>query len=156
MKRIICPLPIVAQTLDILHRGGARREERVALWLSGASPRTPALVVEAHEPDQIADVDYFRLPPQSMRTLMAHLAATRRRIVAQIHTHPGRAYHSEVDAEWAIVRHVGAISLVLPKFAASTTPANFLRQAKVYEFSAEGDWVLKPGSGPKAVMEISS
>jgi hypothetical protein len=156
MMRIICPTSIIQETLELLRRGGARGEERVALWLSGAAPRTPARVLEIYEPDQIAEVDYFRLPPASMRALMAHLTATRRRIIAQIHTHPGRAYHSTVDAEWAIVRHVGALSLVLPKFAASTTPANFLRQVKIYEYSAEGAWVLKPGSGPKAVMEISS
>lgn len=154
MKRVICSLRLITETLEILRSGGARGEERVALWLSGASPKAPATVLEAYEPDQVAEVDYFRLPPNSMRALMAHLAATRRRIVAQIHTHPGRAYHSDVDAEWAIVRHVGALSLVLPTFASTTTSANFLKQVKIYEYSAEGEWVLKPRDGPHAAMEI--
>lgn len=156
MKRIVCSLSIVRETIEILRTGGARSEERVALWLSGASSRAPATVLEVYEPDQIAEVDYFRLLPHSMRALMTHLASTRRRIVAQIHTHPGQAYHSDVDAEWAIVRHVGALSLVLPKFAANTTPANFLQQVKIYEYSVEGEWVLKPGAGPNAAMEISA
>jgi hypothetical protein len=87
---------------------------------------------------------------------MDHLRSTRRRIVAQIHTHPGRAFHSEVDAEWAIVRHVGALSLVLPRFAVSTTPENFLDEVMTYEYSPAGDWDHCPNVGPGArVMVIA-
>lgn len=154
MTRITCRAAVVTDTIEILRQGGRRGEERVALWLSGAAARTPAPVVEVHEPDQIAAIDYFNLPSESMRSLMGHLTATRRRIVAQIHTHPGRAFHSEADAEWAIIRHVGALSLVLPRFAADTTLGSFLERVKIYELSPAGEWELKPGSGPNAVMEI--
>lgn len=154
MTSMVCSSAIIAETLEILREGGRRQEERVALWLARASAKYPADVVEVYEPDQVAEVDYFNLPTESMRALMSHLTATRRRIVAQIHTHPGRAYHSEADATWAIVRHVGALSLVLPTFAASTTLRNFLQQAKIYELSSAGEWELKPGVGKYAVMEI--
>ena len=154
MMRIICRTAVVTDTIEILRRGSHRKEERVALWLSSMAARSPAPVVEIYEPDQIAEIDYFNLPPASMRSLMGHLTTTRRRIVAQIHTHPGRAFHSVADAEWAIVRHVGALSLVLPRFAADTTTGNFLRRVKIYECSPTGEWKLKPGSGPDAVMEI--
>jgi hypothetical protein len=156
MMRIVCAGWVVANTIDLLRRGGRQGEERVALWLSGAAARIPAPVVEVYEPNQIAEVDYFRLPPDSMRSLMRHLTETRRRIIAQIHTHPGRAYHSDVDAEWAIVRHVGALSLVLPRFAKTTTTANFLEQVMTYEYSVEGRWVLQANLGPKAVIGVTS
>ncbi len=155
MKGIICSGAVISDTLEILRAGGRRGEERVVLWLAKAGARTPTEVVEVYEPDQIAEVDSFTLPPESMRALMAHLGSTRRRIVAQIHTHPGRAYHSEADAAWAIVRHVGALSLVLPTFARVTTLRNFLEQVKVYEMSSAEKWDLKPGVGPDAVMEIA-
>lgn len=154
MKRIICSSAIITDTLAILRTGGHRREERVALWLASAGSKVPADVVEVYEPDQIAEIDFFKLPAESMRALMSHLAATRRRIVAQIHTHPGRAFHSEADAAWAIVRHTGALSLVLPTFARSTTLQNFLMQVRIYEFSPTGEWDLKPGVGPDAAMEV--
>jgi proteasome lid subunit RPN8/RPN11 len=155
MKSIICSGTVIADTLEILRTGGRRKEERVALWLAKAGARTPAEVVEVYEPDQIAEVDFFNLPRESMRVLMSHLSSTRRRIVAQIHTHPGRAYHSDADAAWAIVRHVGALSLVLPTFARTTTLLNFLQQVKIYELSPAGEWNLKPGVGPDAAMEIA-
>ena len=155
MKSIICRGAIISETLEILRTGGRRGEERVALWLAKAGTRMPAEVVEVYEPDQIAEVDFFNLPPESMRALMSYLSSTRRRIVAQIHTHPGRAYHSDADAAWAIVRHVGALSLVLPRFACNTTLQNFLKRVRIFELSPAGEWNLKPGVGPDAVMEIS-
>jgi len=155
MKCIICSGAVISDTLDILRTGGRRGEERVALWLAKAGARTPAEVVEVYEPEQIAEVDFFNLPHESMRALLSHLSSTRRRIVAQIHTHPGRAFHSGADAAWAIVRHVGALSLVLPTFARTTTLPKFLQQVKIYELSPAGEWDLKPGVGPDAVMEIT-
>jgi proteasome lid subunit RPN8/RPN11 len=155
VTKVICTEKVVAETIDVLRRGGQRGEERVALWLAGAAPRSPARVIEVYEPDQVADVDYFRLPPDSMRALMQHLGFTRRRIVAQIHTHPGRAYHSKVDAEWAIVRHVGALSLVVPRFAKTTTVANFLRQTMTYEFSADAQWLWGPNNGPAGLVKVT-
>lgn len=156
MSAVICTRKVLQKTIAVLRRGGERGEERVALWLSASAARTPAAIVEVYEPDQIADVDYFRLPPISMRSLMDHLKATRRRIAAQIHTHPGRAFHSEVDAEWAIVRHVGALSLVLPRFAATTTTENFLEEVMAYEFSREGDWNLRPNLGRDARVTVTA
>jgi hypothetical protein len=154
MSAVLCTPEVLRMTIEALRRGGERGEERVMLWLSTAVVRTPAPIVEVYEPDQVAEVDYFRLPPASMRTLMGHLKSTRRRIVAQIHTHPGRAFHSDVDAKWAIVRHVGALSLVLPRFAASTTPENFLEEVMTYEYSPSGDWNHCPNVGSSARVTV--
>jgi hypothetical protein len=155
MSAIILPPALLRKTIGMLRRGGLRQEERVALWLSTAALRSPTSIVEVYEPDQIAAIDYFRLPPESMRALMGHLKATRRRIVAQIHTHPGRAFHSDVDAEWAIVRHVGALSLVLPRFAATTTVETFLDEVMTYAFTPEGEWRHHPNFGPEAKIMIA-
>ena len=155
MSAIICKREVLQTTIAVLRRGGERGEERVALWLATAAPSKPASIVEVYEPDQVAEVDYFRLPPVSMRSLMDHLRSTRRRIVAQIHTHPGPAFHSEVDAEWAIVRHIGALSLVLPRFAVSTTPENFLEEVMTYEYSSGGDWNHCPNVGPDARIMVT-
>lgn len=155
MRTITCTRDTLKATISIMRRGGERGEERVALWLAAAAPRKSAPIVEVYEPDQVAEADRFRLPPSSMRCLMDHLRVTRRRIVAQIHTHPGRAFHSEVDAEWAIVRHVGALSLVLPWFAATITPQSFLDEVATYEYSHTGDWILCPNRGLAARVMVT-
>lgn len=156
MSTVICTPEMLSTTIAILRRGGERREERAVLWLSTGILRTPATVVEVYEPDQIAEFDHFRLAPASMRTLMKHLRSTRRRIVAQVHSHPKRAFHSDVDAEWAIVKHVGALSLVLPRFAATTTTENFLEEVMTYEYTAAGDWSLCQNAGPRARLVVTA
>lgn len=154
MSVITCTSEVLRATIDILRRGGSLREERVALLLASSSQRTPTPIVEVYEPDQETAIDYFRLPPAAMQALMQHLRQTRRRIAAQIHTHPGRAFHSEADAEWAIVRHVGALSLVLPHFAACTTPENFLEEVMTYEYGPTGVWELCPNHGLDARVQV--
>lgn len=154
MSSVVCTPATLASTIAKLRAGGARHEERVVLWLAKASTPPPASVIEVYEPDQIAAIDYFRLPPPSMQALMSHLRVNRRKIAAQVHSHPGRAFHSEADDEWAIVRHVGALSLVLPRFAIATTPRNFLDEAMTYELSPNNEWVHVPNRGPLARLEI--
>lgn len=148
MTSIICTTDTFARTIDILRVGGARAEERVVLWLGPMSAtREPLPVTEVYEPDQITDIAYFKLPPESLRALMSHLRVARLKILAQVHSHPGEAFHSEADDEWAIVRHVGALSLVVPEFASATTPANFVEQAVTYQLSADNEWIRVATAG---------
>jgi hypothetical protein len=138
---------MLARTIDILRAGGARSEERVVLWLGPVSGiREPMPVTEVYEPDQIADIDYFKLPPASLRGLMNHLRGARLKILAQV--------HSEADNEWAIIRHVGALSLVLPEFARNTTPANFTEQAVSYRLSGKNEWVRVLTSGSDGCIGV--
>jgi hypothetical protein len=61
-------------------------------------------------------------------------------VASQVHTHPREAFHSLADDKWAIVRHVGALSIVLPYFGRSTTLENFLRQAAVFQLDSSNTW----------------
>jgi hypothetical protein len=45
------------------------------------------------------------------------LATSKRSVKAQLHTHPGQAFHSAVDDQWPIVSQAGFISIVIPNFA---------------------------------------
>lgn len=56
---------------------------------------------------------------------------------AQVHTHPGRAYHSVTDDRYPMVGTVGFISVVVPWFA-----ERFVRPTDVYvcELAADGTW----------------
>lgn len=155
MTTLSCTIDTLIRTIDILRAGGARSEERVVLWLGPVSGcREPMPVTQVYEPDQITDIDYFKLPSASLRALMNHLRGARLKILAQVHSHPGKAFHSEADNEWAIVRHVGALSLVLPRFARSTTPANFVEEAVSYRLSGENEWVRIPTGGPAGCIGV--
>jgi hypothetical protein len=156
MTIALCDPQVLDATIAALQRGARRGQERAVLWLARSGARDPVPILEVYEPEQTASVDRFHLPPASIAALMRHLGATRRRIVAQVHSHPGRAFHSDVDAEWAVVRHVGALSLVLPRFARTTTVANFLERAMTYELSADAAWVWRANCGPDARIRVTA
>jgi len=62
-------------------------------------------------------------------------------LAGQIHAHPGRAYHSGADDQLAMVRLPGALSIVVPDFAASPPSP---RLWSVYQRRADGRWGRRP------------
>lgn len=151
---ILCPHVMVSDTLDIMRVGAARRCEALALWLGRRRP-THIEVVEVYEPPYRSAVDFFHITPEGMRTIMAHLRQRRLFIAAQVHSHPGPAFHSKADDEWAIVRHEGALSLVVPNFAATTTAANFLDEAAIFYLASGDRWTEVPRLEFAQHLEIS-
>jgi proteasome lid subunit RPN8/RPN11 len=137
--RVDCPLSSVETTVGHLKRAGDRRVECVVLWLArreGNSLR----VEEAYLPTQSAREDHFHIPAASMNVLYGELRRRRLMVAAQVHSHPEKAFHSKADDEWAIIRHEGALSLVVPYFASETTAETFLEHSKVFQFSADARW----------------
>lgn len=137
-----CHHSIIEQTVSILRDAGRTRQECLVLWLAERYPYG----IEVREvmcPQQVAGKDFFHIPPQSMKAIMNRLKEKRLMVSAQIHSHPFEAFHSEADDRWAIVRHVGALSFVIPYFAQSTNAENFLQNAVLFVLDAENRWVSK-------------
>jgi hypothetical protein len=126
----------IEQTIAALHEGGKKRCETVVFWLGKGDT-----VDEVYRPEQSVSIDYFHLPSESIRTLMSYLKHDRRRILAQVHSHPGEAFHSKADDDWAVIRHEGALSLVLPRFASSTMLNNFLDETATFSLSHDDKWL---------------
>lgn len=134
---------LIAETVS--HLRAARRSERVVLWL-GRRQAEVVRVCEVFVPIQIADADYFRIPSDGMDALFGHMRTARLIVAGQVHTHPHEAFHSPVDDEWAIVRHEGGLSLVVPRFCQMTTVATFVVDAKVYRLDADDTFVEVPAA----------
>ncbi len=130
----------IIHTIEELQIGGHKRCERVVLWL-GLRNKAGIEIHEVFVPEQYAEQDFFRIPREAMAALLKHLRETRYFIAAQVHSHPELAFHSYVDDEWAIVRHEGALSLVLPYFGLRTTPNTFVQDAAVFELSSKNEWL---------------
>lgn len=153
MTTILCPNAILEATISILRRAGAEEREAMLLWLAPADC-SELSVVEAYVPEQRAGRCWFEVPPSAMRELMGHLRRNRLRTVAQVHSHPGRAFHSDADDEWAIVRHEGAFSIVVPNFAKLTTANTFFSDTATYRLSRGDRW--RRVAGDTAFHVVSS
>lgn len=140
MLPLKCPMRVISQTLDHLQNAGRLNKECIVLWL-GHRREGYIEIAEVLRPVHIAKADMFHIPPASMREIMEYLRKNRLMIAAQVHSHPELAFHSRADDKWAIVRHVGAISIVLPYFGANTTPATFMQRVASFALTAENRWI---------------
>lgn len=141
MTPLRCPHDLVEETLAHLREAGRDGRECVVFWLADRPVRPGALIREVYRPDQYAARDIFRIPPEAMTGLMAHLRARRLSLAAQVHSHPGRAFHSRADDVWAVVRHEGALSIVVPDFARRVDARTFIDMAATFRLSTDDQWL---------------
>ncbi len=140
---LFCPYPLTEETLGYLRQAGTVGVECIVLWL-GYREGQDVRVACAYRPEQTARRNRFVIPPQEMTKIMALLREHRWMIAAQVHSHPFDAFHSEANDEGAIVRHEGALSFVVPWFAASTNAQTFLHEVALYCLQAGDRWVEVP------------
>lgn len=144
MRQTLVTAQAIETTLSQLKATGARNSECVVLWL-GRADKTSITIHRVYRPQQLAGSDIFRIPPASMKELMAVLKREELMIAAQVHSHPFEAFHSRADDDWAIVRHVNALSLVVPYFAKETEVSTFWRDTKTFKLSQQNHWLEVPG-----------
>jgi len=133
----------ITATIRHLQEAGRRGSECVVLWC-GERSDTAITVREIYFPEQIAAEDFFRIPRSSMQHLMTRLRQDNWMIAAQVHSHPKEAFHSEADSRWAIIRHKGAISIVVPHFAERVTATTFLQESACFALTSNNEWRLLP------------
>ncbi len=158
--RVVAPARVLVPSLVALQEVGREGSECVVLWLAKRTADT-INVEEVYKPAQVAAADVFRIPRESIAALFDVLRRGGLMVAAQVHTHPKDAFHSAADDRWAIVRHVGALSLVLPHFAQRTTPETFLEDAAVFRLSPDNEWRLiraerSRGLRPRRTVSLSA
>ena len=99
-------------------------------------------------PQQIASPLHFKVPLDERVRIIRELGNSDQKVLAQLHTHPRRAFHSSADDRLALPRHIGAISIVIAEFAADWD--GDLQKASVNCHLGEGVWSeLSPESVSK-------
>jgi hypothetical protein len=119
VKAVMIPGKIVQDTLAVLQVYGKRRLEGLVLWV-GNIENEVARVLKAIAPEQNPirseeGVGYF-VTGDTLFLLNRFLAESGLRLLAQVHSHPTEAYHSDTDDRYSIVTAEGGLSLVVPNF----------------------------------------
>jgi hypothetical protein len=140
MNAAIVRVPFSLITVTVSELRSARATERVLLWLGNRSP-DGIVVRNVFVPAQRAESDYFRIPRHGIEELLQTLRSHRWMVAAQVHTHPEEAFHSLADDRWAIVRHAGALSLVVPRFCQETSAGSFTRDALAFRLTDDNEFV---------------
>ncbi len=116
------PSTVLDRTIAILAEAGRRGCEAFVVW-SGVLAEHGRVMrfTSAEHPEQQAT----RHPRGLLVTVGGDaLFRVNKRVhergeilAGQVHTHPGRAYHSDTDDHYPLVTLVGALSVVVPDFA---------------------------------------
>ena len=120
LRRIELAESVLVDTRAMLAEAGVDGLESTVLWLGRIVPPNAAEVLGALRPRQVAyrtaDGLAVEVPQDSLSELIAELPEGVV-VLARVHSHPGRAYHSELDDTNMVIAHEGAISIVVPNFA---------------------------------------
>jgi hypothetical protein len=143
----------IDQTLGFLTQSGNRNKEGIVLWL-GRRTSSDSLASHVYQPIHTAASDFFYIPQQGMAHMLSFMGNNSVSVLAQVHTHPREAFHSQADDQWAIVRHLGALSLVLPNFARNVTAGTFMELAATFRLDIHNEWSLVPQNHLPDVLEV--
>jgi hypothetical protein len=108
------PGTLLQTTFEIVRRCGRGRRECQALWIAQLGELTT--VVDVAHPDHRSHAGGFHVDNAWLTSLWIDLAKNRRSIIAQVHTHPERAFHSRTDDLFPIIHTPGFVSIVFPRF----------------------------------------
>jgi proteasome lid subunit RPN8/RPN11 len=135
---------VVESSEGFLHEVGQEGNEAVVVWLGKLTEDEHAAVERAYVPEQIPfrgpEGVSVRVPERAITKLIAALAADEQ-VLVRVHSHPGFAFHSDLDDMNMLVSHAGAISLVVPYFARQGI---HLPLCSVNELQEDGSWLELP------------
>lgn len=93
-----------------------QRQHEGITYLFGRTDGEITIAVSATTPAAHTTYGSFEVSSISMAKVVRSAAKLNLQIVAQVHTHPGAAYHSKGDEEGARIKYNGYVSIVLPNY----------------------------------------
>jgi hypothetical protein len=125
---------ILPATFQIFRDCGRGRCECAVFW---TGPAASSIVDGLEHPIHTRSPGGYEVDSRWLTEFWKQLAAVRRSVKVQVHTHPSRAFHSTTDDRWPIISQAGFLSIVIPDFAAG--PPN-LEAAWIGRLQANGQW----------------
>lgn len=141
VRHIRVPGAVADEVQQWLRLAGQQSCEGVGFW-AGTQEDETFDVRAAYIPRQLAgrsdDGVMVMIPGDELFRMNVWLHQQRLTLIAQVHSHPGRAYHSETDDDFAVMSRVGGLSIVVPDYARRPFSLAF---AAVYRLREMGRWV---------------
>jgi proteasome lid subunit RPN8/RPN11 len=120
----------ICESRDSRHEG--------ILYLLGQTDGHTTLAVAVCRPTAKTTRGSFHVEQLSMAKVVRIAAKLHLKVVGQLHTHPGAAYHSDGDIEGARIRYDGFCSIVLPNYGAQLPS---FEGAATYFYRRDRDWL---------------
>lgn len=115
ITKVILPTDILDKTFSFLQKYGHQRLESHALWV-GKEEKDTFQITDVWYPDQESTSINYEVSEDEEFKINVRLYNENMTIIAQIHTHPGDAFHSSLDDEGSALSLPGSLSVVIPDF----------------------------------------
>lgn len=141
IDRILVPSPVALEAHAHLRHVGEQGVEGFALWAGTVEARTArvrATYIPVQEAWRTEEGLTVFVDGAELHRLNMWLYREGLTLIAQLHSHPGAAYHSATDDAFPIATAIGSLSLVVPDFARAPFA---LSRCAVYRLSPRGTWI---------------
>lgn len=140
IDEVFVPSSCIMEMYSFFQLQGQRGLEAFALWAgkcSGSTFTVTDTIIPAQHSVQLEEGLLYSVDGEELHRINVWLYNQQKMLVAQIHTHPGRAYHSETDDEYPVMATLGGLSIVIPHFASEPFTLNNIA---VYRLEEGGTW----------------
>lgn len=141
IKKIKIPFLCIEKVYEHLRNAGNNRVEGVAL-LAGIVNNSCFEVKAEIIPEQEAFNNngglLYTVDGEELHKINVWLYKNGMTLIAQIHSHPGLAYHSDTDDKYPIITTLGGISIVIPDFGFNPISID---DWAVYRLINDRDWI---------------
>ncbi|MCB4803719.1 proteasome lid subunit RPN8/RPN11 [Methylobacterium brachiatum] len=138
-----------------MHSVGRDGHEGLALWVGrqdGERFQVEQTWIPAQRHIRTDDGVCVCIGPDELHRINVRLHREKLTLLGQIHSHPGRAYHSDADDAYAIATAVGSLSLVVPDYAVRPFA---LTDIAAYRLEARARWARVPRSALLQLLTIT-
>jgi hypothetical protein len=135
------PTQVLKKGYEFMRSAGRARLEGIVLWAGkqqGDVFTVSELIVPKQRGVRTPDGLCAIVDADELARLNMFLYRNSLELVAQVHSHPTAAYHSEMDDQNAIATTIGSFSIVVPNFAIVDYA---LSECAVYRVDASGQWL---------------
>lgn len=155
LAELVVPRGLADAAQAHLRAVGRRGNEGFALWIGrrvGDAFHVDETVIPEQRGLRFDTGVCVTVGSEELFRINKYLYATGRQLVAQIHSHPTEAYHSETDDTYPIATTAGAFSLVVPDFA--KRPFS-LEECAVYRLVPGNGWLEFPTPAVCRVIRLT-
>jgi hypothetical protein len=137
--KIYIPLDIQEMTIMHIRRCGLKNEEGFVAW-SGVRANSKLVVKRAIVPNESETNHHnsVRFSDTAIESIADTILSRGELLIAQVHSHPFEAFHSDTDDKYPLLHRKGFLSLVIPYFGKYGFD-NF-GEFRVFEYIQDNSW----------------
>lgn len=153
LTKIILPTRFVENIYDHLRSAGTEGVEGVGLWLGRQEDNVFTVfcsLIPAQKAYRTEEGLLYQVDGEELHRINRWAYEQKLVLLVQIHSHPGRAYHSDTDDAFPIVATLGGFSIVIPNFGSDPIDKKYW---KVYCLQSDG-WKEVPEKDVNELFQI--